>query len=74
MLQITEEARRQLLLVLTRRKNMKLYKKHPKPLQQDSSSKLVQCLERVSILDKPIADIACGYGRNGRILLSVIIR
>ena len=44
---------------------MRLYRKHLKPLQQDPSPKLVEFVNSLSIPNLPIADIACGYGRNG---------
>lgn len=44
---------------------MRLYKKHPKPLQQDPSPKLVEFVNSINIPRLPIADVACGYGRNG---------
>ena len=47
---------------------MRLYQKHPKPLQQDPSKKLVEYLKEITIPEMPIADIACGYGRNGAYL------
>lgn len=47
---------------------MQLYKKHPKPIQQAPSPKLVSYLQEVSVPKKPVADIACGYGRNGAYL------
>ena len=40
--------------------------KHKKPLSQDPSRILVEHFDALHCLkDKPILDIACGYGRNG---------
>lgn len=44
---------------------MKLYQKHPKPLSQEPSPKMVELISGYSIPDLPIVDVACGYGRNG---------
>ena len=47
---------------------MKLYQKHPKPLWQEQTKKLVEYLNKITIPDMPIVDVACGYGRNGAYL------
>ena len=39
--------------------------KHYKPKDQTPSGFLVNNIKKIDILDKPILDIACGYGRNG---------
>lgn len=44
---------------------MRLYKKHPKPKDQEPSSKLIEYANEIEIPEMPIADVACGYGRNG---------
>lgn len=45
-------------------------RKHEKPVNQQPSSFLVANLARIEIIDKPILDLACGYGRNGAYLAS----
>lgn len=50
---------------------MQLYKKHLKPRDQKASAKLIRYLAEIEITDKPIADIACGYGRNGAYLAAL---
>ena len=42
--------------------------KHYKPIDQTPSSFLVNNIKKIDILNKPILDIACGYGRNGGFL------
>lgn len=42
--------------------------KHYKPRDQEPSSFLVNNIKKIGILNKPILDIACGYGRNGGFL------
>lgn len=39
--------------------------KHYKPKDQTPSAFLVKNIEKIQIIDKPILDLACGYGRNG---------
>ena len=41
---------------------MGIYKR---PLEQSPSKTLIENISNVKILNAPIADIACGYGRNG---------
>ena len=44
-------------------------KKHCKPKDQTPSAFLVKNIEKIDILDKPILDVACGYGRNGAYMI-----
>lgn len=39
--------------------------KHKKPIEQSSSKALLDHIGSIKIVDAPIVDIACGYGRNG---------
>lgn len=38
---------------------------HKQPLEQSPSKHLVEYINSIEIIKAPIADIACGYGRNG---------
>lgn len=42
--------------------------KHHKPKDQEPSSFFKKNIEKINIVDKPILDLACGYGRNGAFL------
>lgn len=42
--------------------------KHHKPKERVPSCFLVENIGKIDILEKPILDIACGYGRNGAFL------
>lgn len=42
--------------------------KYQKPTDQIPSQFLKRNIERINVLDKPIIDVACGYGRNGAYL------
>lgn len=44
---------------------MRLYSKHKKPLTQEPSKWFADCVDKIIIPPYPVADIACGYGRNG---------
>lgn len=49
-------------------------KKYAKPFVPESSKILKDYIDKISPpMDFPIADIACGYGRNGAFLVKNII-
>lgn len=39
--------------------------RHKQPIEQSPSKQLIDHISYIHIIDAPIADIACGYGRNG---------
>jgi SAM-dependent methyltransferase len=38
---------------------------HKQPIEQSPSKSLIEHINTIEIIKAPIADIACGYGRNG---------
>lgn len=44
---------------------------HKKPIDQSPSKVLFEHIDLVNIVDAPIANIACGYGRNGALFVDL---